>query len=161
MSLEIRVADYLNPADAQAIGHLLNCYASDRMGGGVPLPTHIQKNIAHELSKRPYAFSLLSYVDGSLAGLVNCFESFSTFACKPLINIHDIVVSGEFRGRGISQKMLAMVEEIARKKGCCKITLEVLNGNTIAKDAYNKFGFHGYELDPAMGKAEFWQKSLQ
>ena len=127
----------------------------------MPLPTHTQENVARELSKLSYAFSVLSHVDGAPAGLVNCFESFSTFNCKPLINIHDIVVSSEFRGNSISQKMLATVEDIARKKGCCKITLEVLQGNVIAKHAYRKFGFHGYELDPALGKAEFWQKSLQ
>ena len=46
------------------------------------------------------------------------------------------------------------------KKNCCKITLEVLEGNTIAKNAYKKFGFMGYELDPKMGKAMLWEKSL-
>ena len=91
---------------------------------------------------------------------MNCFEAFSTFACKPLVNIHDIAVSSEFRGKGISQKMLAVVEEIARKKGCCKITLEVLQGNRVAQNAYRKFGFDNYALDPEAGHAEFWQKSL-
>lgn len=160
MSIEIRTADYLNPADARDIGFLLNNYASDKMGGGVPLPQHVQDNVARELSRLPYAFSLLCHVDGAPAGLVNCFEAFSTFACKPLINIHDIAVSSEFRGRGISQKLLAAVEEIAREKGCCKITLEVLQGNLVAKNAYRKFGFDNYALDPDMGHAEFWQKSL-
>jgi len=31
----------------------------------------------------------------------------------------------EFRGQGLSQMMLAKVEEIAKAKGCCKITFEV------------------------------------
>ena len=56
--------------------------------------------------------------------------------------------------------MLAVVEEIARKKGCCKITLEVLQGNRVAQNAYRKFGFDNYALDPEAGHAEFWQKSL-
>jgi ribosomal protein S18 acetylase RimI-like enzyme len=61
----------------------------------------------------------------------------------------------------LSQLMLSKVEEIAKAKGCCKITLEVLEGNEIAKNAYRKFGFSSYELDPAMGRALFWQKNIQ
>jgi hypothetical protein len=36
----------------------------------------------------------------------------------------------------------------------------VLTGNIAAKGAYRKAGFEGYELDPAVGKAEFWQKKI-
>jgi ribosomal protein S18 acetylase RimI-like enzyme len=52
------------------------------------------------------------------------------------------------------------IEDLAISKGCCKITLEVLEGNQVAKSAYIKAGFKGYELDPEMGKAVFWEKSL-
>ena len=108
----------------------------------------------------PYAFSVIAYIDGHSAGLVNCFEAFSTFSCKPLINIHDIVVLKKYRCKGVSQKMLNKVEQIARTKGCCKITLEVLSNNEVAKSAYRKFGFSDYELDPKAGTALFWQKDL-
>ena len=56
--------------------------------------------------------------------------------------------------------MLAKVEEIAKEKGCCKITLEVLNKNEPAKSSYKKFGFSAYELDESAGSAMFWQKEL-
>ncbi len=57
--------------------------------------------------------------------------------------------------------MLEKVEEIAISKGCCKLTLEVLEGNQIARSSYNKFGFTDYKLDPKMGQALFWQKILK
>jgi len=38
--------------------------------------------------------------------------------------------------QGISQMMLEKVEEIAKEKGCCKITLEVLSNNEVAKSSY-------------------------
>ena len=88
-------------------------------------------------------------------------EGFSTFLCKPLINIHDLVVLEQYRGAGLSHKMLQKVEDIAIQKGCCKLTLEVLAGNEVAKSSYSKFGFSGYQLDPKTGGAHFWQKSLQ
>lgn len=161
MELEIVKADYLNQKHGEHLVRLLNEYATGEMGGAKPLAAEVQANLLEALSKLPYAFSLLAYVDGEPAGLANCFLGFSTFKCKPLVNIHDIMVSKAFRGRNISQHLLGEIEAIAMELGCCKITLEVLEGNEVAKKAYAKFGFLGYELDPATGKALFWEKMLQ
>ncbi len=60
----------------------------------------------------------------------------------------------------LSPELLEKVEELAHEKGCCKITLEVIEGNEVAKSAYLKFGFAEYELDPALGHALFWQKRI-
>lgn len=158
--IEIVQADYLNARHAKDMGFLLNHYAQDPMGGNAALPGEITENLASELHKRPYAFTVLCYVDNEPAGMVNCFEAFSTFAGKPLVNIHDVVVVKHYRGRKLAQAMLEKVEEIARDRGCCKLTMEVLEGNHPAKAVYRRLGFAGYELDPAMGKAVFWQKPL-
>ncbi|MBA2924402.1 GNAT family N-acetyltransferase [Pseudomonas sp. P7] len=153
-------ASYTNPVHAEAIGRVLNHYAQDPMGGSHSLPADLLEQLPAELAKRPHAFSVLAFVGGVPAGLVNCFEGFSTFACRPLVNIHDVVVMNEFRGLGLSQKMLQKVEEIARQRGCCKITLEVLEGNAIAQSAYRKFGFDDSKFDPAHGRMLFWNKPL-
>ena len=160
MEIEIIQADFDEPKHRKEIPLLLNAYASDPMGGGVPLSDFAKENLVTKLSQVPNAFSILAYVDGEPAGLVNCLQGFSTFACQPLINVHDVVVLGKFRGHGLSQGMLQKVEAIARARNCCKITLEVLSNNTIAKNAYAKFGFAGYELDPTAGQALFWEKAL-
>lgn len=160
MNIELIVADYNNPRHAQDLVFLLSEYASDPMGGGQPISQTTKDNLAVSLSKIPHAFSVICYVDEKPAGLVNCFEAFSTFKCKPLINIHDVAVSGAFRGVGISQRMLTKVEEIAKDKGCCKLTLEVLEGNAVARNAYIKYGFERYELNPEIGKAQFWEKEI-
>jgi ribosomal protein S18 acetylase RimI-like enzyme len=160
MKIDVFTLNYQDAQHAQDMLFLLDNYALDPMGGATALSQTVKDNLATELAKLPHAFSVICYVEGKPAGLANCFEAFSTFKCKPLINIHDLVVSGEFRGLGISQKMLQHVEKIAIQKGCCKVTLEVLEGNQIAKTAYLKFGFAGYELDPQMGKALFWEKPL-
>lgn len=160
MKIDVITLNYQDPKHVQDMLFLLENYALDPMGGATALSPNVKENLAIELAKLPHAFSVICYVDGDPAGLANCFQTFSTFKCKPLINIHDLVVSNEFRGLGISQKLLQHIETIALKKGCCKITLEVLEGNHIAKNAYLKFGFSGYELDPKMGKALFWEKPL-
>ena len=38
--------------------------------------------------------------------------------------------------------------------GCCKLTLEVLEGNKLAQAAYIANGFAGYQLDPEMGQGD-------
>ncbi|TAJ78846.1 MAG: GNAT family N-acetyltransferase [Gallionellaceae bacterium] len=157
---EILIADLALPAHAAAIVFLLNEYAKDDMGGGTELPEFVKDNLVTELRKRQGVHVVLAFADGSPAGMAVCFEGFSTFACKPLLNIHDIIVASRYRGRGISKRLLAKAEEMALRLGCCKLTLEVLEGNTLAQAAYKASGFAGYELAPKMGKAMFWQKKL-
>lgn len=160
MEIKVTKVNYNDNKQASELVYLLNAYASDPMGGGKPLEKYVTENLVSELSKLPHAFSVISYVNNQPAGLINCFEAFSTFSCKPLVNIHDVMVLKEFRGNDLSQKMLERVEEIASAKGCCKLTLEVLSENKIAKYSYEKYGFSSYELDPKKGSAQFWQKLI-
>jgi ribosomal protein S18 acetylase RimI-like enzyme len=55
---------------------------------------------------------------------------------------------------------LRHAEAEARRRGCCKLTLEVLSENHAAKASYRAFGFDDYTLDPTTGHALFWQKEL-
>ncbi len=160
MTVKIVQVDYQNPQHAKHMIELLDCYATDPMGGGVALSDYTAQNLVPELAKRQDAFSLIAYVDGQPAGLTNCFEGFSTFACRPLVNIHDVVVASEYRRMGISRKMFDRVEQIAKEKSYCKMTLEVLEGNSIAQSAYEKYGFKQYQLDDNNGAAMFWEKKL-
>ena len=161
MTVDLIQADYKNEQHSKDLIMLLNAYALDPMGGGEALAIDVQENLVATLAKREDVFTVLCYVDDEPAGIINCVEGFSTFSCKPLINIHDCGVLPKFRGLGLSLKMFAKVEEIAIERGCCKLTLEVLQGNTVAKNAYKKLGFSGYELDPTLGHALFWEKKLK
>ena len=160
MAVQIVLANYTNPQHAQDLVLLLNNYALDPMGGSEGLSEHTKTNLVSALNQTENAFSVLCYVDNKPAGLINCFQGFSTFKCKPIINIHDVTVSSEYRGLGLSSQMMEKVQKVAQERGACKLTLEVLEGNTVAQNAYKKMGFSGYELDPKMGKAMFWEKPL-
>jgi GNAT superfamily N-acetyltransferase len=161
MSIHLIRADYKNAQHAKDLIMLLNAYALDEMGGSQALSLEVQENLVPTLSKRSDVFTVLCYVDEEPAGIINCVEGFSTFSCKPLVNIHDCGVLTKFRGLGLSSKLFAEVEKIAIERGCCKLTLEVLQGNNVAKNAYKKLGFSGYELDPKLGYALFWEKKLK
>lgn len=153
-------ADFADGAHRAAVLDLLDAYARDPMGGGEPLSDTTRANLLDEMARRPYIFSLLAIVDERPVGLANCIEGFSTFAARPLLNIHDIAVLSGFRGLGIGRALLAEAESIARSRGCCKMTLEVLQGNTTARAAYLSLGFKPYTLDDTLGCAEFWHKYL-
>ncbi len=159
-AFSVRQADYGHPSDAAAVVALLDAYASDPAGGGEPLSDFVKANLARELAARPQAYSVLAFDGAHPVGLVNCIEGFSSFKCKPLVNVHDVAVLASHRGRGIAEAMLAEAERIAVERGAVKMTLEVLSGNTPAVKLYRRIGYEGYQLDPAMGTAQFFQKWL-
>jgi ribosomal protein S18 acetylase RimI-like enzyme len=156
----VRRANYANAQDALAIVLLLDAYASDPAGGGEGLSDFAKAHLVPALAARPQAYSVLAFDGDVPVGLVNCIEGFSTFKCHPLVNVHDVAVLASHRGHRIAERMLAEAERIARERGACKLTLEVLSGNTPAVKLYQRIGFEGYQLDPAMGTASFMQKWL-
>jgi len=160
MVIEIIEADLSLPAHAAATLSLLDQYARDPMGGGSGLAEFARANLIAELRRRQWLRVILARLGTEPVGLAICIEGFSTFACKPLLNIHDLVVAEKFRRRGFARQILREIERLARAMGCCKITLEVLEGNRGAQALYRECGYAGYQLDPAMGKAMFWQRPL-
>ena len=139
---------------------MLDAYASDLMGGGEGISAFVRANLVSELRKRPAVHVFLAFDGDRPAGFANCIEGFSSFACKPLLNIHDFAVAPAYRGRGIAKQLMQAVEARARELGCCKITLEVLEGNAVARSLYAACGFVGYELNPETGKAMFMHRLL-
>jgi ribosomal protein S18 acetylase RimI-like enzyme len=159
-SVQVRRVDYHHPADRAALELLLNHYAQDPMGGGAAIAPEALARLCDELAQRPFAFSFIAWRGGEPVGLINCFEGFSTFKAKPLVNVHDVVVHETARGQGVGQALLDAAEGEARARGACKLTLEVLSTNTRALKSYEHFGFAHYQLGDAAGHALFMQKWL-
>jgi ribosomal protein S18 acetylase RimI-like enzyme len=159
-ALRIARLDPRDPRDAAALVALLDEYASSPSGGGTPLAAEARARLPEVLAQRAHYVGLLAWDGARPVGLVNAFEGVSTFKARPLLNIHDIAVAASHQGRGIGRRLLAQAEAIARERGCCKLTLEALEGNTGAIGLYRSVGFVAYELDPAMGRASFFEKWL-
>ncbi|MGC9451327.1 MAG: GNAT family N-acetyltransferase [Oceanipulchritudo sp.] len=160
-SLRILINPYQDIAHARAIVPILDSYASDPMGGGKPLRPGTRQNLVAELRRRPWIVTLLALLEDQPVGLLIAIEGFSTFAARPLLNIHDVAVLPEFRGKGIGTALFEEAERVARKRNCCKLTLEVLEGNEQARALYTRLGYEPYVLDPELGTAQFWEKPLQ
>ncbi len=148
------------PEHAAAVLAMLDAYSADPMADGHPLSAEAQANLIAGLRAHPTTLVFIAFRDGEPVGIATCFRGFSTFAAKPLINVHDFYVVPSLRGCGIGRALLAAVERKARETGCCKLTLEVLEDNTPARRLYESCGFSQAQYSEAAGKAFFLWKPL-
>src|SRR4051812_49605519 len=93
------------------------------MGDGKPLSDEARNQLLPGLRQHPTTLILLAYNLDHPVGIAVCFGGFSTFAAKPLINIHDLAVLPEYRGRGIGRRLLEAVERKNPGLGCCQVNL--------------------------------------
>lgn len=135
------LCDFNNPAHCNALCSLLNAYMSDPMGNYPQHDERQNEKLIEGMKAHPTSITLLRMEDGKPVGIVNAFMNFSTFKLKPFINIHDVFVEKEYRGRGISRKMISKMKEIALCNGCCKVCLEVRYDNIAAQACYSREGF--------------------
>jgi ribosomal protein S18 acetylase RimI-like enzyme len=150
IQFNIREADLNDNADTKAIIQIIDSYALEPLGGGKPLPPSVRKQLIPGLQRHPTTLVLLAFDEDKSIGLAVCFMGFSTFQAKPLMNLHDFAVLPEYRGKGAGNALLQAVENAAVERGCCKVTLEVLDTNMRAMALYHRCGFS----NPAAGNSE-------
>ncbi|GAB5410474.1 MAG: GNAT family N-acetyltransferase [Balneolaceae bacterium] len=140
--MEIRIieADLDNEVHGREILFLTNTYAQDIMGGGKSLSEDVQENLIEGLRTTPNSLIFIAYYEKKPVGIANCFIGYSTFYAKKLINIHDLGVIPEARGKGIGKALIRGITEKAEQLDCCKVTLEVLENNP-ARNLYEREGF--------------------
>jgi ribosomal protein S18 acetylase RimI-like enzyme len=155
-TVNITTCDYSNPEHLKAIASLINIYINDEMGGGEPLSPEEQIRLVEGLRNHPKSIVLLAETEGIFAGLLTAFENFSTFTVKPMVNIHDVIVLKEFRGKGIGRQLMNALISEADKRGSSRVTLEVRKDNFNAQALYQSLGFE--ETEPEMF---YWRKYLQ
>jgi len=139
---------------------MTSAYASDVMGNGRPLSAEVQERLVPALRAHPTTIVFLAYVGEEAVGIATCFLGFSTFAARPLLNLHDLAVLPTHRGRGIGRALLAAVEQKARDRGCVKVTLEVQENNRPARYVYEAAGFAQACYGETAGGALFYAKTL-
>jgi ribosomal protein S18 acetylase RimI-like enzyme len=153
-------ADLHDAQHQRAILHLVNAYARDPMGDGRDLPAAVRDRLISGLQQHPTSLVFLAFDEATPVGIAVCFVGFSTFAARPLINIHDLAVIPDYRGRGIGRLLLERVEVKGRDLGCCKLTLEVREDNHRAQQLYRNVGFGDMPAEHGTVPSWFLQKRL-
>lgn len=143
----IREADFSSTDDLARVVMLIDAYASDPMGGGTPLDTDVRTRLPNMLAAHPAAFAILAFIDDKPVGVALCVLGLSSFAARPLVNLHDLAVLPGQRGLGIGRRLLDAVADAARRRDACKVTLEVRPDNSTGRHLYADSGFELSSLD--------------
>jgi len=160
LEIEIVEADLNRTEHQQAVVELVDAYAKDPMGNGKPLSVEVRSTLIPGLQQHPTTVIFLAFQAGKAIGIAVCFRGFSTFAARPLINIHDLAVLPAHRRQGAGRRLLEEVERKARNTGCCKLTLEVQENNHRARQVYEALGFARSEYVEAAGGGLILSKPL-
>ena len=115
--IDIFEADLDNADHQRAIIDMTAAYALDPMGNSGPLPDDVLARLIPGLKSLPTSLVFLAYAGDRPVGIATCFRGFSSFMGQPLINIHDLALLPDFRGRGIGPRLLQAVERKARELG--------------------------------------------
>ncbi len=149
------IADLGNPAHSHAIAELIDMYSRDEFGSSSALAADVRQRLIPGLIAA-HAVCVLAKSEEEYVGVALCLPGFSSFRAQPLLNIHDIAVKPGHRGQGVGRALLAAVEEEARRRGCCKITLEVRADNLLAQEVYRRAGYQG-----TTPETYFWSRPLE
>ncbi len=76
-----------------------------------------------------------------IVGMVNLLYTISTALGGIVVILEDMVVSSDMRGKGIGSELLNYSFELAKSKGCQRITLLTDNDNESAHKFYQRHGF--------------------
>jgi GNAT superfamily N-acetyltransferase len=153
-------ADLSHPPHQRGVLDLVDAYSRDPMGAGGPLAPDVRERLIPGLRGHPTTLVFLAERDEEPVGIAACFLGFSTFAARPLVNVHDLAVLPAHRGLGIGRRLLEAVEHKARALGCCKVTLEVQEDNRRARAVYAAAGFAQAQYQEAAGRVLFLAKPL-
>jgi len=159
--IRVLEADLDDPMHQEAVIELLDAYSRDPMANGAPLSPTVRETLIPGLRQHPTTIIFLAFQGEHAVGIAVCFLGFSTFAAKPLLNIHDLAVLPGCRDQGVGRRLLESVERKARAMGCCKLTLEMQENNHKARRVYESAGFSQAVYQQAAGGSLFFTKSLQ
>jgi [ribosomal protein S18]-alanine N-acetyltransferase len=79
--------------------------------------------------------NLVAVLNGTIVGYI------SFWVVAEEVQIQNVIVEKDYRGRGIASRLLNSMMEIARSQGVLNATLEVRSGNKSAISLYLKNGF--------------------
>ncbi len=90
--------------------------------------------------RRPYAETLLAFLDDKPIGFCLYFHNYSTFLGKPGLYLEDLYIQPEYRNRGFGKVILAHLAALAIERGCGRFEWSVLDWNEPSIAFYRKIG---------------------
>ena len=143
--IHVREARLDDRSEVEILFEILDSYARGPNGQNAPLSAQARANLGPGLNAASNMFVLFGCLGDRIVGAAVCYWGFSTFGGRPFANLHDFSVLPEAQNRGVGSALMRELESRARRRGCCKITLEVNDSNDAAKRLYARSGFEGWD----------------
>ncbi|WP_434037406.1 GNAT family N-acetyltransferase [Formosa sp. 4Alg 33] len=78
---------------------------------------------------------------GQLVGFVQLYPLFSSTRMEKLWLLNDLFVTPDFRGKGVSVKLIEIAKNLVRETHACGMFLETSKSNIVGNKLYPKTGF--------------------
>jgi len=154
----IRIADPTNAADRATIIRLNQDFA---VVSDVTLSDDHAAGLDLLLQDAPNLFTFLVEDDaGRGIGYAMCQVAISSFLPGRTVNLHDIYIEESERSRGLGRRVFEEILDEARRRGCGKITLEVMRTNVRAQKLYRALGFGDGVPDGDGGSTWYWSMKV-
>ena len=156
--MEIAELNLAEPDGVNKFTQLLDAYCCTLNGGGVALSDEVRNRLFNVMPQYGNAIAFLSHHQNKPTGVVFGFYNLYVFSAQPYANVQFIFVLPEFQRRGIAKKLMLAFEARTRELGCCKVTLEVREGNEQAKALYSALEYRRGTFGPHNDALEFWER---
>lgn len=115
------------------------------LAGSLDSNGNIDSNLIHdncrELIKKENSFVIIAEIEGNVIGFVNFSLRLTILHKSPSALIDELVVTKNFRGKGIGRLLVESAVKKAAELGCCEIEVGTENTNTAARNFYKACGF--------------------
>ena len=109
--------------------------SSDVAGAEIFLKERLQKN---------ESVIYVAAVNGELVGFTQLYPQFSSTRMKRSWLLNDLYVLPDYRGKGISKKLIDAAKQLAKDTNAAGLLLETEKTNTIGNRLYPSAGFTHY-----------------
>ena len=101
--------------------------------------------LTERLNNRDSEIFVCETIDHKIVGFVQLFLLFSSTRMKKLWLLNDLFVTSDYRGKGISVKLIERAKKLVTDSAACAMFLETEKSNIIGNNLYHKTGFEQNE----------------
>jgi ribosomal protein S18 acetylase RimI-like enzyme len=113
-----------------------------RQHGVLAGPDTISDAFDYALSHPDRIRIAVAQLDQEVVGTASLHDAYSTWEAAPYGTIEDLFTRPEHRGAGIATELLALLLNEARRRGYCRVELQVQEDNDRAWKFYENRGMH-------------------
>lgn len=113
-------------------------------------PDHEAQNrgLAEIIENAEIGDIIVAHDTGQIIGMVNLLYTVSTALGARVAILEDMVISSEYRSKGVGSKLLNYALDFAQSQGCQRITLLTDDDNIGAHRFYEQHGFERSTMVP-------------